>query len=524
MPIDTINLPQRLTLQTHSPADDGLTFRGMSGMKSFFSMLFSLRTLVIVLVLLALAGGGVYAFNYWESVNGGGASFRTEPVVRRNLLATIPATGTIEPEEVVDVGAQVAGRIDNFGVDPTDPSGKRIIDYCTPVEKDTVLARIDDSLYASRVAQAESALKNAQANVELLNAKKWQADQDLKRADRLAQGAQALAAADYDAAVATDKSAIASYGVGQAAVAQAQANLNEAKINLGYCTITSPVKGVIIDRRVNVGQTVVSSLNAPSLFLIAKDLMRLQVWASVNEADIGNIHLGEKVTFTVDARPGRTFEGSVAQIRYNATMTQNVVTYTVIVSTENQYFEPSLPSTVTTPSGRSVSTTNQELELLPYQTANLSFQVADRTNALLVPNSALRWRPQLAQVAPADRGAYEKSLHRKGAAKTPDDATGEPGAKAPGAKGPPRKTSGDKAAANHGVVWVQEGEFVRPIHLLTDLTDGTMTEVVKVQGEDELTEGTLLVTGETQAHAAEATSNPFLPKIFAPRKKKEQDK
>jgi HlyD family secretion protein len=524
MRINAKDLPQRLTYQTRSPADDGCTPRGMDGMKSFFSMLFSVRTLIVALVILALAGGGAYAIYYWETVNGGGPAFRTEPVVRRNLLATIPATGTIEPEEVVDVGAQVAGRIDNFGIDPSDPSGKRVIDYCTPVEKDTVLARIDDSLYASRVAQVESALKNAQANVELLKAKKWQADQDLKRADRLAQGAQALAAADYDAAVAADKSAIAAYGVGQASIDQAKANLNEAKINLGYCTITSPVKGVIIDRRVNVGQTVVSSLNAPSLFLIAKDLMRLEVWAAVNEADIGNIHEGEKVTFTVDARPGRVFEGSVKQVRYNATMTQNVVTYPVIVTTENNYLDMPAPSTVTTPSGRKVSTDNQELELLPYQTANLSFQVADRTNALLVPNSALRWRPQLPQVAPEFRDAYEQSLHRRGAAKAPDEPGAEPGAKPPVAKGPPKKVSGDKAPANHGVVWVQEGAFVRPIHLLTDLTDGTMTEIVKVKGDEEMPEGTLLVTGETQAHAAEGTSNPFLPKIFAPKKKKEEDK
>jgi HlyD family secretion protein len=487
----------------------------MSGMKSFFSMLFSLRTLVIVLVLLALAGGGVYAFNYWESVNGGGASFRTEPVVRRNLLATIPATGTIEPEEVVDVGAQVAGRIDNFGVDPTDPSGKRIIDYCTPVEKDTVLARIDDSLYASRVAQAESALKNAQANVELLNAKKWQADQDLKRADRLAQGAQALAAADYDAAVATDKSAIASYGVGQAAVAQAQANLNEAKINLGYCTITSPVKGVIIDRRVNVGQTVVSSLNAPSLFLIAKDLMRLQVWASVNEADIGNIHLGEKVTFTVDARPGRTFEGSVAQIRYNATMTQNVVTYTVVVSTTNRMVENPVPIIVKTPSGGTAETT-QELELLPYLTANLTFHVAQRNDAFQVPNAALRWRPQLAQVAPEFRDEYEQSLRKRATHESGDDPTAGP----PPKPVPGRKPNG--GAASHGMVWVPDGAFVRPIRVQTGLTDGANTEVVQVLNGDALDVGTALVTGENAAHANAGVTNPFQMKIFAKPKKKEE--
>ena len=128
-------------------------------------------------------------------------------------------------------------------------------------------------------------------------------------------------------------------GVQEAAIGQAQANLKVAQTNLDYCTIKSPVKGVVIDRRVNVGQTVVASLSATSLFLLAKDLMRLQVWASVNEADIGNIHNGQDVTFTVDARPGRDFQGTVKQIRYNATMTQNVVTYTVVVATTNRMIE-----------------------------------------------------------------------------------------------------------------------------------------------------------------------------------------
>src|SRR5205823_11154354 len=151
-----------------------------------------------------------------------------------------------------------------------------------------------------------------------------------------------------------------------------KAALKNAEINLAYCTITSPVKGVIVDRRVNIGQTVVSSLNAPSLFLIAKDLKRLQVWASVNEADIGNIRSGQQVTFTVDAYPGRTFKGTVApdQPRLNASMTQNVVTYTVVVTTRND-----------------------DGKLKPYLTANVNFEVSKHENVLLVPNAALRWKP-----------------------------------------------------------------------------------------------------------------------------------
>ena len=167
------------------------------------------------------------------------------------------------------------------------------------------------------------------------------------------------------------KAAEANVAVGEATIQQNEAALEMAKTNLGYSTIKSPVDGVIIDRRVNIGQTVVASLNAPSLFLIAKDLRRMQVWASVNEADIGRIHPSMPVRFTVDAYPGEVFRGKVVQVRLNATMTQNVVTYTVVVTTDNS-----------------------DGKLLPYLTANVNFELEQRDNVLLVPNAALRWKPR----------------------------------------------------------------------------------------------------------------------------------
>ena len=159
-----------------------------------------------------------------------------------------------------------------------------------------------------------------------------------------------------------------------------------------YCTIKSPVKGVIIDRRVNIGQTVVASLNAPSLFLIAKDLKRMQVWVAVNEADIGKIQPGLPVSFTVDAFPGETFRGEVGKVRLNASMTQNVITYTVEVITDNS-------------NGR----------LLPYLTANVQFELSRLSGVLLAPNAALRWTPPAEQVAPEFREvAFWMPQARKG--------------------------------------------------------------------------------------------------------------
>jgi HlyD family secretion protein len=473
-----------------------------------------MRTIISVLLLLAAIGGLVGW--YWYSNENRPASFRTVQVERGDLLATISATGTIEPEEVIDVGAQIAGQILTFGPDPRG-SGK-LIDYGSPVEKDTVLARIDESLYQAQVEHCRAQVESAEAQVESANAqvgsaeanvqravadlgqmqaKLKQADRDWERAQRL-RPTKVIADVDYDTAEATYRTAKATLAVGEATVTQtkaalkdAQANVNKAKaavtdaqaalrtaeINLGYCTIKSPVKGVIVDRRVNIGQTVVSSLNAPSLFLIAKDLKRLQVWASVNEADIGNIQPGQAVTFTVDAHPGRVFKGTVApdQPRLNASMTQNVVTYTVVVNTDNS-----------------------DGKLLPYLTANLQFEISKHSNVLLVPNAALRWKPNPQQVAPEAREEYARAQRRN---KT-----------APGEKPAP---SADKEPHDRGVVWVEDGGFVKPVKVKIGLSDGLQTEIVS----DDLKEGTALVIGESKASDNGGTSNPFAPKMFGGGKK-----
>ena len=182
---------------------------------------------------------------------------------------------------------------------------------------------------------------------------------------------------ELDTARSEWEAASSNINVLQSAVAVAQANLEEASINLSYATIRSPVRGVIVDRRVNIGQTVVASLNAPSLFLIAKDLSRMEIWASVNESDVGAIHAGQSVRFTVSAFPTESFHGKVAQVRLNASMTQSVVTYTVVVEVENK-----------------------DNKLLPYLTARLKFEVEERKDVLLVPNAALRWQPRAGTWSP----------------------------------------------------------------------------------------------------------------------------
>ena len=302
-----------------------------------------LKIIIIIALALAVAAaaGGVWS---WRTHHAARPLWRTGIVRKGNLTATITATGTVEPEEVVDVGAQVSGQFMEFG---TNKDGKPI-DYDSVVESNMVLAKIDTTLFQAQVdldtalVASDKAMEvQAAANVEQMKAKEAQAQADWNRAQQLGPS-EALAPTTYDSykaayevAKANLDMAGASVDSAKAATRQAQATLVKDKRNLDYCTIYSPVDGVIIDRRVTLGETVASSLNTPSLFLIAKDLRRIQVWASVNEADIGNIHPGQDVNFTVDAFPNRIFHGSVNKIRLNATMTQNVVTYTVEVNADN---------------------------------------------------------------------------------------------------------------------------------------------------------------------------------------------
>jgi len=441
----------------------------------------AIKRILIAVVVLALIGGA--AAWYLQRSSAQPVAFRTAQVTLGDLLVSISATGTVEPEEVIDVGAQVAGQIVSFGKD----ANQNTVDYGSVVEEETVLARIDDSLYLADAAQAEAqvqaaraGVQRARADLEQMKAKLHQAERDWQRAQKL-EPSQTLAQTSYDAYQSAYETARANVAVGEAAIVQAKASLSQAEAvlrraqrNLGYCTIKSPVKGVIIDRRVNIGQTVVASLNAPSLFLIAKDLTRMQVWVAVNEADIGKIHPGQPVTFTVDAFPGETFRGEVGKVRLNASMTQNVVTYTVEILTENS-------------NGR----------LLPYLTANVDFEVNRAKQVLLVPNGALRWTPSAEQVAAEFREAFQSRRARK-------DSSG----------GADRPASGLARAAgrspSHAVVWVLDGQQVRPVRVQPGLSDGVMTEV---QGEG-LSEGLEVVTGlQAQDSRQPGTSNPFTPQF-----------
>lgn len=390
--------------------------------------------------------------------------FRTEKLTKTDLTRTITATGTVEPEDLINVGAQVQGMITKFG---TDADNKQV-DYGSRVKAGSVLALIDDSLYAAELKsaaasqlQAKASINSAKALISQNRAKLLLTNQNFKRAEQLLRR-KAMAQNEYDSVKAEFDMAKANQAVSMASLAQAEAQLAAANAsyeraarNLSYCTIKSPVNGVIIDRRVNIGQTVVSSMTAPSLFLIAKDLKKMQVWVSVNEADVGQIRIGQPVTFTVDAFQNREFKGAVHKIRLNATMSSNVVTYVVEVETDNS-----------------------DGTLLPYLTANVKFILASRQDVLAVSNAAFRFTPD-AEIVPAE---YKEALNVQ-------------------------------LKRGQRQIWVADGKEIRPIIVQTGLNDGTMTEIISKELKEEMNviTGTEILTAAKQITSGNSGS-PFLPK------------
>lgn len=410
---------------------------------------------------------------------------RTTTVVKGDFVNKVQATGTLEPQELVDVGAQVTGEIKEFG---TDVNGNRV-DYGSEVKAGQLLARIDDTIVEldikraeasvaqakAQILSADASVVQAKANISQAKANKNKADRDLQRAKKLGVG-DALSQMDYDqyvtAAESADanlESAMAQLNTAEAQQASAAAQLQSAEAQLqselrnrDYTRITTPVDGTIVVRQVNVGQTVVSSMNATTLFLVARDLSKMQIWASVNEADIAKVKQGQEVRYTVDALPNETFTGTVNKIRPNATMSSNVVTYIVEVDIENP-----------------------DRKLLPYMSADANFIVKEIKDALLIPDAAFDFHPTPDMIAEEYRGKRP----------TPPKA----GADLPAGINPANEESGGERA----LVWKKDGTKVIPIRVIKGLSDGTRTVVTPAAGES-LKEGDELVTGISEMTARES--------------------
>jgi len=325
------------------------------------------------LLVLVLVGGGITAYGYlaYNTVEFV-PEVRTARVTRGTILDTVGATGALEAVTTVNVGSQVSGTIQSLSAD-----------FNSIVRANEVIMRLDPSLFETQVEQARANLIRAEADTERLRVALDDARVQLRRAEDLASR-QLISETEREAAQVAARSAEAQLRSSEAAVTQAQASLNQNEVNLEHTVIRAPIDGIVISRLVDMGQTVAASLQAPELFVIAADLTKMRVLANIDEADIGRIRPGQRVTFTVDAYPGEEFEGAVSQIRLEPVVTQNVVTYATVIDAPNP-----------------------DLRLKPGMTATITLEVARRENVLRIPNAALRFRPTTEMFALLNQPAPE---------------------------------------------------------------------------------------------------------------------
>ena len=401
------------------------------------------------------------------------------PVERGDIHAVVEATGTINAVITVQVGSQVSGTI-----------SKLFVDFNSRVKRGQIVAQIDPALFQGAVLQAKADLANAEANlasaragVEKAKASEIQTKADYLRTVGLAKQAVMsqqqldLAKANYDSAMAAVSAADAQVTQAAAQLQQKQAAVAVAQTNFDYTTIHAPIDGTVIARNVDVGQTVAASLQAPTLFTIAQDLTKMQVYASTDESDVGMIKNGQPVTFKVDAFPRDTFNGRVSQIRMNATTVQNVVTYNTVIDFDNP-----------------------ELKLFPGMTAYITIPVASRSNVLRVANGALRYKPDL--TADQIRAIYQShGLEEGGIRASGGDAGAGPGR--------PRSSGREGGGSDSGevktppldiaVIWkLLPDNTLEPVRIRTGITDHTVTEVLGVLN-GELKPGDPLITGAMSA-------------------------
>lgn len=391
------------------------------------------------------------AVKYWKERSR--IVWREADVTRGRIVAVVNSTGTIKPVRSVLIGSFVSGPIKEI-----------FVDFNHEVKAGTLMAQIDPLIYKANVARDAATLATRKADVERVKAQLQQAINDEARSKALrAENRLFISDAEMDQFRYKRESLAAELGVAVASVEQAQASLDSSQANLDYTEIKAPVDGVVIDRKVDPGQTVAASFQTPELFTVAPDMRKeMRVFASVDEADIGLIRAaqqaGQPVHFTVDAYPDDLFEGKIFEIRKNSTTTQNVVTYPVVVSAPNP-----------------------ELKLLPGMTASISFQVGEAKNVLRVPNAALRFYPQREQVRKDDRKILEGTAAATG---TPDDDQ-ENATRSAEEKADIRRNR------NRRHVWVTDGEFLRAVEVITGLSDSKYTELVT----GDLKLGDKLVTG-----------------------------
>jgi HlyD family secretion protein len=480
-----------------------------------------MKRAIIALAIIGVIGAGAGAY-YIKNKNTD-ITVNTSPITRGEIIDTVGATGTLQAVTTVQVGSQVSGNISWLGAD-----------FNSIVHKGQVVARLDPALFQAAVEQTRANLAKSKADVEHSQVALLDAQQKYTRAQELA-AKSLLPQSDLDAAKIAVDSAQAMLVSAKATVEQSQANLNQAQVNLDHTIITAPIDGIVIQRSVDVGQTVAASMQAPTLFVIAADLTKMQVNANIDEADVGRIRPDQTVTFRVDAYPSDEFQGTVAQIRLQPVVVQNVTTYGTIINVPND-----------------------DLRLKPGMTANLKVQIAKRSDVLRVPNAGLRFRPStdvfaaLNQAVPPEmqyaggrgssgaggRGSssvggrgFGASAQGSGApSTTPGQATAPQQLAKPANKPKANASSTSKAGQgqpaetidalfaplppveSRGRVWLYMNKQLKPVSVRLGITDGTNTELLsgELQPNMEVVTGVVL-GGSRTTSAPSGSTNPLMP-------------
>jgi HlyD family secretion protein len=414
--------------------------------------------LIVLLAVVSLVGAGTLYYGLGASAER--PSLMTGVVSRGAVVEAVEATGTLQPVDTVEVGSQVTGTVKTLGAD-----------FNSRVTDGQVLATLDPASLQAQVDQASATVARLDAEVNRARVSLADAETKLRRAGALSRE-QLISQADLETAQTTRDAAQASVASAQAQVAQARASLDQARVNLGHTIIRAPSAGVVLSRNVEVGQTVTSGLQTPTLFVIARDLQKMELQASVDEADIGRVQAGQPVSFTVDAHGARPFTGRVSQVRLQPVVAQNVVSYTTMIDVDNP-----------------------DLALKPGMTATVQIETARNDDTLRVPAAAVRFRPTAEVLQAMTQPAGSE------AATAPNEAAGA---------GDRQGRAGRRAdTADRGAVWtIADGRLTR-VPVQVGVSDGAFVAVTT----DRLAEGAPVVTGvaaQPAAHAA-ASASPLVP-------------
>jgi len=434
------------------------------------SVSYSMKKTGVILVLLTAIAVTLYAYQVRSAAPE--AKVITQPLSRGDVVISVDATGTLQAVETVQVGTQVSGVVSSL-----------YADFNSIVRKGQVIAKLDPQLIQTQMEQQQANVARAEADLERTRVSVADARQKLARAEQLS-AKSLIPQSELETAQVNVASADSQVRAAQAAVTQAKAQLNNTRVNLNYTTIKSPIDGIVISRNVDAGQTVAASMNAPTLFVLAADLTRMEVVANVDESDVGRMRPGQAVTFRVDAYPNDVFSGVVSQVRLQPAVVQNVVTYSTVIDVPNP-----------------------QLKLKPGMTANATIEVARKNDVLRIANAATRFKPTRDMFAALNQPVPQDLNRPRATSGTAADAVpATVTLKRASAVTTTASLFGpQKETELSGTAWIYADNQLAPVRLRLGMSDGTYSEILN---EEDIPADARVATSMTTGQESKAATQP----------------